>query len=85
MPSIITLFALAVVVIYFGKRIFKTNNNRIDKQMLQNEQLNLEDRYNLTKVARQKEVDRILEKISKEGKNSLTKNEQEVLEDFSRS
>jgi hypothetical protein len=78
MPSIITLFALAVVVIYFGKRLFKSNKLVIDKQ-LKNEGLNLEDRYNLTKVAHRKEVDRILEKIAKHGMESLTKKEKEML------
>lgn len=84
MPSIITIFAIAVVVLFFVKKLSKPNNIHIDKQ-IQKEQLNIEDRYNLTKVAKQKEVDRILEKISKEGKDSLTKKEQEVLNEFSRS
>ncbi len=42
----------------------------------------LEDRYNAAKLDRQKEVDRILEKVHKSGMGSLTKKEKEVLEEY---
>jgi len=44
----------------------------------------VDDRYNLQKKNTQQEVDRILDKISKRGLNSLSRKEREVLEDYSR-
>lgn len=40
----------------------------------------LEDRYNAEKQAREKEIDRILEKVHKSGMESLTQKEREMLE-----
>lgn len=45
--------------------------------------LNLEDRYNLDKRSKQKEIDDILEKIHKKGINSLTRKEKMMLEEYS--
>lgn len=44
----------------------------------------IDQRYNLEKIDKQKEVDRILEKIHRKGMNSLTKKEKETLEDYSK-
>jgi len=44
----------------------------------------VDDRYNVHKRNTQQEVDRILDKISKKGLNSLSRKEREVLEDYSR-
>jgi membrane associated rhomboid family serine protease len=44
----------------------------------------VDDHYNMRKINTQQEVDRILDKISKKGLNSLSKKEREVLEDYSR-
>ncbi|MBS1567336.1 MAG: rhomboid family intramembrane serine protease [Bacteroidetes bacterium] len=44
----------------------------------------VDDRYNIQKINTQQEVDRILDKISKKGLNSLSRKEREVLEDYSR-
>ncbi len=44
----------------------------------------VDDRYNLQKKNTQQEVDRILDKISKRGLNSLSRKEREVLEEYSR-
>lgn len=41
----------------------------------------LEDRYNASKQERQKEIDRILEKVHKSGMGSLTKQEKEMLDE----
>jgi hypothetical protein len=41
---------------------------------------NIDDEYNAKRVDKQKEMDRILEKISKRGINSLSKSEKEFLE-----
>lgn len=57
----------------------------LSDKKLQHEQLNFEDRYNLTKVAQKKEVDRILEKIHQQGMESLTPKERNALDEYSRS
>lgn len=44
----------------------------------------LDERYNAAKVEKQKEIDRILEKINKKGIASLSSHEKELLDDYSR-
>jgi hypothetical protein len=44
---------------------------------------NIDDEYNERKIARQQEIDAILEKISAKGFDSLSEREKEVLERFS--
>ena len=44
----------------------------------------VDHRYNAEKMDREKEVDRILEKISKKGIRSLTQKEREILEEHSK-
>jgi membrane associated rhomboid family serine protease len=56
----------------------------IDKPS-QERQLTMEDRYNISKRNQKEEVDRILEKISQKGMDSLTKKEKELLDEYSRS
>lgn len=56
----------------------------IDKKT-RRRQLTLEDRYNLSRKNQQEEVDRILEKINKEGINKLTQKERDILDNYSRS
>jgi membrane associated rhomboid family serine protease len=43
----------------------------------------IDHRYNMEKRFRQQEIDRILEKINKRGMNSLTKEEKQLLNDYS--
>jgi len=45
----------------------------------------IDEKYNVEKNNRQQEIDRILEKINKKGMNSLSKEEKEKLEEYSRS
>ena len=49
-----------------------------------NKQLNVEDKYNLKRKAKEQELDDILEKIHKRGMNSLTKKERMMLKEFSK-
>jgi hypothetical protein len=44
----------------------------------------VDHRYNAEKVDKEKEVDRILEKISRKGIKSLTSKEREILENHSK-
>lgn len=43
----------------------------------------IDDKYNAKKKAKQKEVDRILEKINAKGVDSLTKQEKALLDEYS--
>lgn len=44
----------------------------------------IDDRYNLDRLSTEKEIDRILEKINKRGMASLSQQEKELLEHYSR-
>lgn len=44
----------------------------------------IDQRYNIDKLQKQKEVDRILEKIHKKGMSSLTEKEKQLLEEYSK-
>ncbi len=44
----------------------------------------VEDRYNVSKLNKQKELDRLLEKIHNKGINSLSKKEREMLKEYSK-
>ena len=46
--------------------------------------ITVDHKYNIEKVNKQKELDRILEKIHKKGMHSLSKKEKQMLDDFSR-
>jgi len=46
--------------------------------------LTVDHTYNIEKTNKQKEVDRILEKIHKKGMNSLTNKERQLLKDYSK-
>jgi len=50
----------------------------------QKKNLSIDQKYNAEKLDRQKEVDRILDKINKRGMRSLTPKEREMLEQYSR-
>jgi hypothetical protein len=44
----------------------------------------VDNRYNLEKVDKQKEIDRILDKISRHGMKSLTAKERHTLKEYSK-
>ncbi|WP_378295069.1 DUF6576 domain-containing protein [Aquimarina rubra] len=46
--------------------------------------LDVDDRYNVTKVEKEKELNRLLEKINKEGINNLSASEKEKLKELSK-
>ena len=80
--AILTIFvpgaALVLVMIYRPDLILVDKKN-------QRKHLSYEDRYNLDKLDRKKQVDKILEKISEKGISSLTGKEKKILEEYSRS
>jgi membrane associated rhomboid family serine protease len=77
---VIALPAIAFIILIIKKPSLLLVNNLFYNR---NRHLNVEDRYNLGKKARQKEIDDILEKIHKRGINSLTKKEKMTLEEYS--
>jgi hypothetical protein len=49
----------------------------------QHHHLTIEDKYNISRKHRQKELDRLLEKIHTKGMESLSKKEKEMLKEYS--
>jgi membrane associated rhomboid family serine protease len=85
MPNLLPIMCIlvpgiALIVIM----IYKPDLILIDKKE-QRKYLEYEDRYNMSKAEKKKEIDRILEKINDRGMNSLTKKEREMLEEYSKS
>lgn len=74
-PSIIFIYIIITkpYVLYIDNYFFKT----------QKKYYSIEDKYNDQKVNQQKEIDRLLDKISKKGIKSLSKNEKQKLEEYS--
>ena len=64
-------------VLFNRLTFFKTNNKKISRPKT-------DEQYNAERTAYRKEVDRILDKISKSGYESLTKNEKEFLSQTSK-
>lgn len=88
MSNYLTILAIAAPCIFFIYMIvtrphillidnyyFKTHRGDYD----------IDDRYNLDRVDKQKEIDMLLEKIHKKGIKSLTKKERETLQRYSQS
>ena len=53
--------------------------------MLPTEQLDIDDRYNISQANKKYEIDRILEKIHANGMDSLTSKERATLKKYSQS
>jgi cell division GTPase FtsZ len=73
--EIFVFLAIAVVIIYF------INKNKTTQAQQKNQ--TIDHKYNAEKNMRQQEVDRILDKISKRGMNSLSASEKAILKDYS--
>jgi hypothetical protein len=81
---IIMILVPSVVFMYFIIR--KPGYLLVDNYFFRtHDNYTLEDRYNLTRRNKEQEIDRILEKIHKNGVKSLTRQEKEKLEAFSKS
>ncbi len=78
---IISLPAILFIILIINKPSLLLINNLFYKRR---RQINVEDRYNLRKKARQQTVDDILEKIHKKGIASLTRKEKIMLEEYSK-
>jgi hypothetical protein len=87
--AINNIFTIAVILIpmalFTWVIITKPQFLLVDNYWFKNQyNYTVDDRYNVQKKNTQQEVDRILDKISKKGLNSLSRKEREVLEDYSR-
>jgi membrane associated rhomboid family serine protease len=76
LPSIVFIYIILTRphVLLINNQFFRT----------QKKNLSIDQRYNAEKLDRQKEVDRILDKINKRGMKSLTPKEREMLEQYSK-
>ena len=83
-PVILTIVLPAVIFIYII--ITRPQTLLVDSFYYnQHKGLTIDDRYNMTRAEKQKEVDRILEKIHNKGISSLTKSEKERLDEYAHS
>lgn len=64
--------------INFKSTPFKFNSKKIEN----NQRLTIDQKFNAMKVRRKKRRDNILDKISNNGLDSLTKNEREFLDNY---
>ena len=83
----ILLLVLVFVGIFLFVTRFSTKGNKPtftkpNKQRI-GEPLTIDDSYNKVKVDKKKELNRILDKISKRGMKSTTKKEKEFLHEYS--
>ena len=83
-PTILAITIPCIVFIYIiltRPHVLLIDNNFFKTQK---KYYSIDHKYNSEKVDREKEVDRILEKISKKGMKSLTQKEREILEQHSK-
>lgn len=79
LTTILLILVPSVIFIYIILR--KPSFLLVDNQFFRSQQSHtIDDRYNIAKHNRQKEIDRILEKIHQKGMGSLTKREKDFLE-----
>ena len=78
---IISLPAISFIILIINKPSLLLIDNLFYKR---NKELNVEDKYNLKRKAKEQELDDILEKIHNRGMSSLTKKERMMLKEFSK-
>jgi membrane associated rhomboid family serine protease len=76
-PTLVFIYLIVTKpqILYVDNFFFKTHRKYY----------NIDEKYNAEKLNRQKELDRLLDKISKKGMSSLTDKEKQQLEDYSKS
>lgn len=82
--SIVFITLLCIVVIYLIIKkpdLFRTSNSFSKPK---ENYYTIDDKYNAERADKQKEIDRILDKISSKGLESLSKKEKQLLEEFSK-
>lgn len=90
-PSIIVTNSLTLLIVALPALafilfiVYKPHALFIDNNFFKTHRyLNVEDRYNLSKQNRQKDLDKLLEKVHAAGINSLTRKEREMLKEYSK-
>ncbi len=83
--NILPVMLLLIPSVFFIYMIIKNPNFLLIDNYFFNKHsgYTIDDLYNTRKVEKQREVDRILDKINKQGLNSLTKKEKNALDEFS--
>lgn len=79
---LIGLIIIVIIVIYLFRKLSGTG--LFPGATVEKDQYSIDHRYNKEKHKRQREIDRILDKINKRGINSLSKEEKDKLDDYSR-
>lgn len=79
-PVAITLVLLAIIAIIIFV-LYKFSGKNANRPL--EGDYTIDDKYNTDKVEREKEMNRILDKIGKSGVKSLTRSEKEMLDKFS--
>ena len=79
MNTVLILLAVAVVFAYFFRKDIK-------EKIIPNKEKNytMDDQYNSDKKDREKEVDKILSKMGKNGVNDLSREDQKRLDELSK-
>jgi membrane associated rhomboid family serine protease len=88
MENYLTILLIIVPTLVFIYLIInKPNALRVDNFFYKkhHEYYNIDEKYNVQKLNKQKELDRLLDKISKKGMGSLTAKEKQQLEEYSKS
>lgn len=84
--NVLPVLLILIPTVFFIYMIIKNPNFLLIDNYFYNSHnsYTIDDRYNIRKVERQKEVDRILDKINQHGLDSLTRKENEILDGFSK-
>lgn len=76
---------LLAIVLFVAGIVYAVIRITSPKPMHAKEQnYTIDEKYNAAKVEKQKEIDRILEKINKNGVQSLNSREKQLLDDYSK-
>lgn len=76
----IIVFVIAFLIISFGKKFLQTKN---EKKSFLSENDTLDEQFNANKRIKQLEIDQILDKVAKNGIDTLSKKERKKLDEYS--
>jgi membrane protein implicated in regulation of membrane protease activity len=78
----VLIVILAFVLIYVAKHFLRKNEQK--KSSIFRATDSIDDIYNAEKVLKQKEIDRLLDKVSEKGVESLSEQEKIILDNYSK-
>ncbi len=82
--GVLLLFAMGVAIYFFLIKKWRKSKAIPKIRREKSNHLSMDDEFNSNKIDNKKEVDRLLEKVSKRGVKSLTKKEKEFLDEQSK-